>query len=47
MPLSEFFADGFRYPVEYDKIIKELNKMDLLAIRQIYDLLKLINGKNS
>lgn len=47
MPLSEFFQDGFRYPVEYDNIIKELNKMDRLAIEQIYNLLKLINAKKS
>lgn len=46
MPLSEFFADGFRYPVEYEKIIKELNKMDRFAIEQVYGLLKLINAKS-
>ena len=41
--LGEFFEDKFNFPVEYGMIIDELNKMDLLAVNQIYELLKLIN----
>lgn len=41
--LGEFFEDRFNYPVEYAAIIEELNKMDALALKQIYELLKLIN----
>ncbi len=41
---GEFFNDEWRFPVEYGEIVKELNKMDVMAIRQIYDLLKLINA---
>ena len=43
--VGEFFEDKFRYPVEYDKIIGELNKMDAIALNTVYDLLKLINDK--
>ncbi len=41
--LGEFFEDKFNFPVEYANIIEELNKMDSLAVNQIYELLKLIN----
>lgn len=41
--IAEFFEERFRYPVEYDNIIKELNKMDALEIERIYELLKMIN----
>ncbi len=41
--VGEFFEDKFNYPVEYAAIIDELNKMDALAIKQVYELLKLIN----
>lgn len=41
--VGEFFEDKFNYPVEYVAIIEELNKMDALAIKQVYELLKLIN----
>lgn len=42
--LGEFFEENFEYPTEYKKIIDELNKMDSLAVNQIYELLKLINS---
>ena len=45
MSLGEFFEEDFRYPVEYQKIIRELNKLDRLAVEQIYELLRLINAK--
>ncbi len=44
MSLGEFFEDRFNFPVEYANIIAELNKMDLLAVNQVYELLKLINA---
>ena len=43
MSLGEFFEDKFEFPVEYENIIKELNKMDSNAVNQVYELLKLIN----
>ena len=43
--VGEFFEDKFVYPVQYEKIIKELNKMDALALDTVYELLKLINDK--
>lgn len=41
--VGEFFEDKFNYPVEYSAIIEELNKMDTLSLKQILELLKLIN----
>lgn len=41
--LSEFFEEKLNFPVEYEQIIEELNKMDLLEIKLVYDMLKLIN----
>lgn len=41
--LGEFFEDRFEFPVEYKQIIEELNKMDAIAVNQVYELLKLIN----
>ena len=41
--LSEFFDDRLEFPVEYKHIIDELNKMDSVAVNQVYELLKLIN----
>ncbi len=41
--LGEFFEENYNFPVEYGQIIGELNKMDSLAVNQIYELLKLIN----
>ena len=43
--VGEFFEDKFVYPVQYEKIISELNKMDALALDTVYALLKLINEK--
>lgn len=41
--IAEFFNEEFKYPIEYRGIIAELNKMDKLALNQIFELLKLIN----
>ena len=41
--IGEFFEEKFNCPVEYSAIIEELNKMDSIAIKQVYELLKLIN----
>ena len=41
--LSEFFEEKLNFPVEYEQIIEELNKMDLFEIKLVYDMLKLIN----
>lgn len=43
--VGELFSDEWRFPVEYGKIYSELNKMDVMAINQIYELLKLLNAK--
>ncbi|MBQ7339755.1 MAG: helix-turn-helix transcriptional regulator [Clostridia bacterium] len=43
--LGEFFEQSMKFPVEYKKIIQELDKMDVLELKQIEDLLKLINSK--
>lgn len=45
--VGEFFEDEFVYPVQYDKIIKELNKMDELGLDTVYDLLRLINSNKN
>lgn len=45
--LGEFFQEDYAYPVEYKKIIAELNKLDSLELKQIYDLILLINSKKS
>lgn len=42
--LGEFFNEEFKYPIEYKEIITELNKLDSLEIKQIYDLIKLISS---
>lgn len=41
--MGEFFEEQFNFPVEYAAIIEELNKMDAITIKQIYELLKTIN----
>ncbi len=41
--LGEFFEDRFNFPVEYSAIIDELNKMDAMTVKHIYELLKIIN----
>lgn len=42
--VGELFTENWQFPVQYANIIKELNKMDVMAINQIYELLKLINA---
>ncbi len=43
--LGEFFEEEIAYPVEYKRIIEELNKLDSLELKQIHDLILLINSK--
>ncbi len=45
--VGEFFGEQFNFPIEYKNIINELNKMDLIEINQIYELLKLINNRGA
>ncbi len=45
--VGEFFEDKFVYPVQYDKIIRELNRMDALSLETVYALLRLINEKKT
>ncbi len=45
LSLGEFFEQDYTYPVEYKKIIQELNRLDSLELKQIYDLIILINSK--
>lgn len=42
--LGEFFNEEFSYPVEFNAIIRELNKMDTLELQVVTDLLKMINS---
>ena len=41
--VAEFFEESFNFPVEYRGIIDELNKMDAMTVKFIYELLKVIN----
>lgn len=41
--MGEFFEDRYNFPVEYADIIEELNKMDAMTVKHIYELLKIIN----
>lgn len=41
--VGEFFEERFNYPVEYAGILEELNKMDAMTVKHIYELLKIIN----
>ncbi|MBQ8685787.1 MAG: helix-turn-helix transcriptional regulator [Clostridia bacterium] len=43
--LGEFFEQEYAYPIEYKKLIQELNKFDALELKQILDLVTLINSK--
>ncbi|MBQ9728427.1 MAG: helix-turn-helix transcriptional regulator [Clostridia bacterium] len=43
--LGEFFEQDYSYPVEYKQLIQELNQLDSLELKQIFDLIKLINSK--
>lgn len=45
MSIGEFFNEDIKYPMEYKELIKELNKLDSLELKQIVDLVKLINSK--
>ena len=45
LTLGEFFEQDYAYPVEYKKLIQELNKLDALELKQILDLVTLINSK--
>lgn len=45
LTLGEFFEQDYTYPVEYKKLIQELNKLDALELKQILDLVTLINSK--
>ena len=41
--VGEFFEERFQYPVQYSKIIEELNRMDEQTVGEIYEMVKLIN----
>lgn len=43
MSVGEFFDETVNYPVQYAKIIEELNKMDALTIEKVYEFMRLIN----
>lgn len=43
--LGEFFEQEYAYPIQYKKIIQELNKFDALELKQLSDLILLINSK--
>lgn len=41
--IAEFFEEEFNYPIQYKKIINELNRLDSLELETIYKLIKLVN----
>ena len=47
MSVGEFFEKDFAYPVQYDKIIKKLHKMDEVGLEVVYELLRLINSNKT
>ncbi len=44
IPIGEFFEERCNFPVEYSDIIEELNKLDVMTVRLIYELLRKINN---
>ena len=42
--LGEFFNEEVKFPIEYKKIINELNKLDAIEISKIYEMIKLISS---
>ena len=47
LSLGEFFMQEYAYPVEYKKLIHELNKLDSMELKQIYDLVLLITSNKN
>lgn len=43
--LGEFFEQEYNYPIEYKKLIKELNKLDALELQTVIQLVTLITAK--
>jgi len=41
---SEFFDETMNYPIEFKGIIRELNKLDSIELKQVSDLLRLITS---
>lgn len=40
--LSDFFDDKTEYPLQYRKILDELNKLDSIELEKVYDMIKLV-----
>ncbi|MBP3344716.1 MAG: helix-turn-helix transcriptional regulator [Clostridia bacterium] len=40
--LADFFDGKTEYPLQYRKIIDELNKLDSIEIEKVYDMIKLV-----
>lgn len=43
MPVSDFFDETKKYPLEFQKILNELNKMSQEEVDLVYNLVKKIN----
>ena len=43
--IGEFFDENNAFPIEYQSLIKELNKLNQTELNQILELVKLINSK--
>lgn len=40
--ISDFFDETTQYPLEYRKIIEELNKLDTFELEKVYEMIKMI-----
>lgn len=45
MPISEFFDDGLRYPLEYKELIENLNRLNKAEVDAFINLVKAISNK--
>ena len=43
--LSDFFDDKTQYPIQYKKLIQELNKLDSIELEKVIDMIKMITNK--
>lgn len=43
--LGEFFEEEYAYPVEYKKLVQELNQLDAFELNTILELVRMLNAK--
>ena len=42
--VSDFFDEKTEYPLQYRKIIEELNKLDSIELEKVFDMIKMITA---